>query len=182
LTETGLTRPGAARLLLWLLGGWLFLAGLTGYMAGKNFAILKPEKLDRTADFYGDIPAGEREMALRYAASELNRVYFSQSYTLQLLLSVAAVGLYLLSGARGRKTLAALAAMIVLSLILRCYVTPKIIEMGRVIDDVPREPLTPEREAFNDLHVVTVMVDMTKMALLAITSVAAARLLRGEDR
>lgn len=177
-----LTRPWAARLLLWLLGGWLFLAAVTGYLAGTNFAILKIEKLDRATYFYGDIPEDKRELALRYAASELNRVYFARFYGLQMGLAVAALLLYVASGRAGKKPLAALGAAAVISAVLLFWLTPEIIDMGRKIDDVPRDPLTPDREAFNVLHHLAVGLDVSKMALLLGAAVPLIRTKRSAPR
>lgn len=179
MSDTTATRPWAARLLLWLLGGWLFLAGVTGYVAGANFAILKPEKLTRTGDFYGDIPEEKREMALRYAASELNRVYFMQFYRVQMGLAVVALLLGAASGCGGRIFLGALAVAVVISAVLLFWITPDIIEMGRKIDDVPREPITPDREAFMQMHHVAVGLDVTKMLLILGAAIPPLRNLRG---
>lgn len=173
-----MARPWAARLLLWLLGGWLFLAAVTGYLAGTNFAILKPEKLDRAAHFYGEDPE-KSEMALRYAASELNRVYFARFYALQMGIAIVALLLYAASGRPGKKPLAALGAAAVISAVLLFWLTPEIIEMGRKIDDVPREPLTPDREAFNVLHHLAVGLDVSKMALILGAAVPLLRTLEG---
>lgn len=166
-----MVRPWASRVLLWLLGGWLVLAAVTGYLAGGNFAALKPDRLDRAEDFYGDIPEERREMALRYAASELNRKYFSEFYTVQFVLAAAALALCALSGSAGRLQVIALASALALSGALLFWLTPEIIELGRKIDDVPREPLTPDREAFGRLHQAAVVMDGAKMLLIMLSTV-----------
>ncbi|NRA95419.1 MAG: hypothetical protein HRU14_04345 [Planctomycetes bacterium] len=177
-----LTRPLAARLLLWLLGGWLFLAAVTGYLAGTNFAILKFEKLDEAEYFYGNIPQEKQELALRYAASELNRVYFAQFYALQMGIAIAALLLYMASGRTGKKPLAALGAAAVISAVLLFWLTPEIIDMGRKIDKVAREPITEDREAFNVLHHLAVGLDVSKMALILGAAVPLLRNPEGSPR
>jgi len=162
------TRPWAAQLLVWLLGAWFALGAFTGYLAGTNFAVLKPERLERSADFYGDIPEAKRETSLRYAASELNRHYFTVSYTAQLAFAVMAGLLAFIAGRPGRVLIGALLAALLISLFLTLWLTPEIVELGRTIDDVPREPITPDREAFNQLHRVAVGVDGTKLLVLLV--------------
>ena len=54
--------------------------------------------------------------------------------------------------------------------------TPDIVELGREIDDVPRDPLTPDREEFNGLHRQAVILDSTKILVIL---AAAGPLLRG---
>jgi len=166
----------SARLLLWLLGGWLFLAILTAYMAGGNFAALKPDRLPRTQDFYGDIPEEKREMALRYAASELNRKYFQEFYTVQFVLANLALALCALSGRPRRIEAILLGVALAISAWLLFSLTPDIVELGREIDDVPRDPLTPDREEFNGLHRQAVILDSTKILVIL---AAAGPLLRG---
>ena len=84
----------SSRFLLWLLGGWLFLSVLTGYVASVNLIVLNPDRLERTTDFFGEIPEDKREISLRYAGAVLTRLYFTHLYTVQFVLAAAAVALH----------------------------------------------------------------------------------------
>ncbi|MAG58702.1 MAG: hypothetical protein CMJ83_20630 [Planctomycetes bacterium] len=175
--STTTTRPWARNLLLFILGTWFSLGAFTGYLAGKNFGILKPDAMPRASEFYGEIPeaGGQRERALRYAASELNRHYFTLSYGIQLVLAAVAMGSFALSSSRSRMVMVSLGVALLISAFLSFWLTPEIIELGRKIDDVPREPITPDRESFSGLHHIAVVVDSAKLLLILIVGVAMIR-------
>ena len=99
-------RPWAASALLWLLGAWIALTAGVGHMAGANFGTLEPSALRDSDTVFAKLDEGdERRQALRYVASELNRRYFTEYGYVNIALSVAALGLFLLSRRRSRALL-----------------------------------------------------------------------------
>ena len=77
---------------------------------------------------------------------------------------------------------AALGAAAVISAVLLFWLTPEIIDMGRKIDKVAREPITEDREAFNVLHHLAVGLDVSKMALILGAAVPLLRNPEGSPR
>ncbi len=175
-------RPWAGRLLLWFLGGWIFLTVSLGYLAGTNFRVLDPDRLrDAGRVYHGFETPAERRLALRYAASELNRHYFVHFVDLQLGLGAVSLALLLLSGRAGPWRATALAGAFLVSAFFAFSLTPEIVERGRAIDFVAREPEPPpEVDAFYRLHALYLALDGAKLLLLAALTASLVR--SGDDR
>ncbi|MBM4015802.1 MAG: hypothetical protein FJ293_12680 [Planctomycetes bacterium] len=138
---------------------------LSFWVATRNFAIADPAQTPATAQVLamarveGD---QSQEMFSRYFASESNRALFAFLGPFQVALTLLA---FLLAfgptkggpGSRLLRTLLAVAAVVAL---LMAPLVPTMIELGRSIDFVPREPVTPERAAFMRWHGLYMLGDI----------------------
>ena len=99
---------------------------------------------------------------LRYQVSEQNRWYFETWEKIQVGLGLALLALTL----RQNKLVFSLAIlMFTLQLIERLYITPEIIRLGRLIDFVPQDVSSPERDTFWRFHGAYSSVELLKLAL-----------------
>jgi len=157
----------AHRWLLVVLTAWIVLMVCMGFVATGNFAVVEPDALRDADRIYAALEAGdERRMALRYVASELNRAYFQRYDTASLVLALAALGLRLRVGGHRASLIALLlcAGLVVLNV---AYFTPTILELGRQIDFMPRDPPPPEVAEFFRLHGVNITLGLAQLVLLA---------------
>jgi hypothetical protein len=145
----------------WLLGGWI---------AGSLFMILVATQNFRSVDRLLAAPAGaapqiermgrdEARTFLRYQVSEQNRWYFETWEKIQLALGLA---LLALTSRQGRLSVALAAAMLVLLLAQRFWITPEIVRIGRLIDFARQ---APERQTFWMFHGAYSAVELSKLAL-----------------
>lgn len=111
------------------------------------------------------VPAADRAMVLRFMASEVNRTMFLRWLYVQLPLAVVLVAL---TGRKGGPWLAAAAALMLLIVQFGLY--QPILTVGQSIDFQPR-PLPPAlQEQFGRLHHAYVILDLVKMAALAVVA------------
>src|ERR1700682_312231 len=150
----------------WLLGAWI---------AGSLFMILVAPQNFRSVDRLLASPAGaaaqidrmghgEARTFLRYQVSEQNRWYFETWEKIQLALGLA---LLALTSRQGRLSVAVAAAMFVLLLAQRFWITPEIVRIGRLIDFAPQ---APERQTFWMFHGAYSAVELAKLGLGIILS------------
>jgi hypothetical protein len=150
-----------------LLGGWLIGTILIAFVAAQNFWVV--DRLLATSlhpAFHKDVgllPAGEARAMMRYVVSEQNRFYFVMWGWTE-----AALGLALLAMAlrlkSGRMVLG-FALMLAITAAMQLYLTPRIVDVGRALDFVPREPAPPSLRAFGILHAAYSSLDLIKLAL-----------------
>jgi hypothetical protein len=149
-----------------LLGGWLAGIILVGLMAAENFWIIDrllatslSEPFHRTV---GQLRAGEARAMLRYVASEMNRLFFVwwgwSEATLGAVLLVLAVRI------RSRRAATGVAAMLGIVTAMQLVLTPRIVELGRSLDFVPREPPPPGLTQFGLLHAAYSILTLVKIA------------------
>ncbi|MBI4478896.1 MAG: hypothetical protein HY651_02635 [Acidobacteria bacterium] len=148
-----------------LLGGWLVGTILISFVAAENFWII--DRLLATslnAAFHkdvGQLPVGEARAMLRYLASEQNRFCFVwwgwAEATLGVVLLVMALRLK-----SGRMALG-VALMLATVAALQVYLTPRIVEVGRALDFVPREPPPANLRTFGLLHAAYSLIDLLKL-------------------
>jgi hypothetical protein len=145
----------------WLLGGWI---------AGSLFMIMVATQNFRSVDRLLASPAGaaaqiekmgraEARTFLRYQVSEQNRWYFETWEKIQLALGATLLALTL---RQGRVSLAMAAAMFVLLLAQRFWITPEIVRIGRLIDFAPQ---APERQSFWMFHNAYSTIELAKLAI-----------------
>lgn len=115
-------------------------------------------------DRFGSTPARE---LLRYLASELNRAFFLRWNVAQLALGAASCALSWRLGLERRVRLALLAATLLVVALLGVF-TPLIIQLGRSLDFVPREPAPPELARFQLLHVAYTGIELIKLACVGL--------------
>lgn len=155
--------------LQFVLGGWLFLTAWMAYVAGANFKIVEPTTLHDSAEVFGALAEGdERRQALRFVASEINRHLFVVYGYLQIVLFAAAVGFFAMARKPSRVVLGSIVGCGVMALAWVVWLNPAIVELGRTIDFMPRDPEPPEVVRFFTLHKVAVGSELAKMALIAL--------------
>lgn len=167
MTEVSPTARGGARcawaaICLALLLGAL---SLSFWVATRNFAIADPAKTPATAQVLqmarveGD---QSQEMFSRYFASESNRALFAFLGPFQVALTLLATLLAFgpAKVAPGGRLLRPLLALLAAVALLMAPLVPTMIELGRSIDFVPREPVTPERVAFMRWHGLYMLGDV----------------------
>jgi len=148
-----------------ILGGWLLGTILVAGMAAENFWMI--DRLvgsDGHRSFHEKVvalPPGEAREMLRYLSSELNRFWFQIWGWAE-----ASFGVALLAMAtrlKHRKLLIGFALMLAVVAVTNFYLTPRIIEVGRALDFVPREPPPPGLAEFGRLHAAYSLLDLAKL-------------------
>jgi hypothetical protein len=155
-------------LMAFLLGSLLVGIVLIGVVAGQNFSMVdRLLESGGAAEFHQKIaplPEGDARVVLRYLSSELNRFYFRVWGGAEILLG----GLLLVLAARAgndRTLTIGAGLMLALSLLMTFYLTTQIVDVGRAIDFVPRDPPPPELRQFGVLHGAYVVLDLIKLLL-----------------
>lgn len=160
-----MNRPAWRIMMSLLLGGWLIGTILMAFVAAENFWII--DRLLATSlnpAFHNNVhqlPVGEGRALLRYLASEQNRLYFVWWGWAEAVFGVVllAMALRLKSG----RVALSLALMLAIVAALQLYLTPRIVEVGRALDFVPREPPPPHLAQFGWLHAAYSIVDLLKL-------------------
>jgi len=159
---------------LWL-GGSLFLVAVVTW----NFVALGPAfeanpTLAERAGFELDDDAGKRASTIWVYASELNRGVFRGWNRVQIVLGALTV-LVLVVRCPRRLALGAGAGALALALVMGLWLEPQIVEIGRTLDFVPREPPPPQLAEFDTLHGAYSTVATVQVLLLLAAFVAVAR-------
>jgi len=151
----------------WLVGAWIAGSLFMIMVATQNFAsvnrlLAAPGGATQRIEQMGQ---AEARILLRYQVSEQNRWYFETWEKVQLLLGTALLAA-VWTGLRERRIFGVVAAAIcVLLLVERFYLTPEIVRLGRLIDFVPQAASSPERDTFWRFHSAYSAVELTKLAL-----------------
>jgi hypothetical protein len=158
-----------------VVGAWLGLTAAAFFVAPASFSTVA--RLRAGDRVFAPLPEPERGLAFRYVASELNRTVFSAYVSAQMALAATATLLALAS--RRSAALGAPATVALgLALFLSCVelaLTPRIVELGRAIDFLPRDPLPEDARVFATLHAVYVGADVVKAGALVGLIAALAR-------
>jgi hypothetical protein len=160
-----------------LIGLWLGFTVAAWWIAGTNFAVLGP-RLRNQEIVFQKIPEAERTPALRYAASELNRRVFATYAISQVVLLALVVALVLPPVARRPSPGKLAAALLIVAgavVAAELLVTPAIVDLGREIDFLPRDPEPEPVRRFKLLHAVYVSADLVKAIAIVAFAVALSR-------
>jgi hypothetical protein len=158
-------RPTTRAAMSLLLGAWLIGTIVVGFIAAENFWII--DRLLVTSlnpAFHKDVgllPAGEARAMLRYLVSEQNRFYFVWWGWAEIILGLASL-LMALRSKNGRMA-AGFALMLAITVAMQIYLTPRIVEVGRALDFVPRDPAPPQLATFGMLHAAYSTLDLIKL-------------------
>jgi hypothetical protein len=163
-------------LMAFLLGSLLVGIILIGFVAAENFFVVdrlieSPPSTEFRQEFQqrlAPLPDGEARVVLRYLSSELNRFYFRVWGGAEALLGAVLLLLAARSGPKGlndRPLKIGAGVMLVLILLMTFYLTPQIVEVGRAIDFVPRDPPPPELRQFGMLHAAYSLLDLAKLLI-----------------
>jgi hypothetical protein len=154
-------------LLFFLLGAW---SGGTVFMwqtAIQNFAVA--EAVAASGDHglsatVGDLSNEGLRAALRYQASEVNRLFFRGWGWVQIPLAAGALFLAWITRCGPSATLVT-GSMFVIVIVLAAYVVPETVRLGRMIDFAADGDLPSVRSMFWTLHHSYTGLDMLKFAL-----------------
>lgn len=154
---------------LWL-GGSLVVGAVVSYnLTGFPALFERNPALAARAGFDPANPEAKRQSLLWVHASELNRVFFAAWNRTQLVLGVLALALALL-GRAGRLTIAFLALAVALVAWIHLGIEPRVVELGRQLDFLPRTPPPPQVEPFQRLHGLYFGAELTRLALVTLAT------------
>jgi hypothetical protein len=163
-------------LLLWLLGAGFVLTLAMGYVASANFKVVEPDDLRNSDQVFSALEEGEtRRMALRYVASELNRHFFALYARVHTVLFAGALAVFLVSRLQSRTILVGLVYCNLLSMLYLVWFLPVLVEKGRAIDFLSRDPVPPEVKAFYAVHGVNIVMELVKLGLLPVMALLVGR-------
>jgi hypothetical protein len=147
---------------------------LLGAVASENFFMIDRLLISSEASSSRSHPTfqkdaaqlspGEARVMLRYVSSELNRFYFNVWGWFELGLASLAL-LLAVRGALSRKFVIGLGVMLALVAVMTLYITPRITEVGRALDFVPRNPAPPSLATFGVLHAAYSFMDLAKLGI-----------------
>lgn len=160
-------KPALRTAMSFLLGGWLVGTIVIGFVAAENFWIIDRLLLTSLHPAFhkdvGMLPAGEARALLRYVASEQNRFFFVWWGWAEALLGVILLVMAAQSGS-GRLLLG-FGVMLIIVAVGQFYLTPRLVEMGRTLDFVPRQPPPPNLATFGWLHAAYSVMDLIKLII-----------------
>jgi len=150
-----------AILSLWV--GWtlfMWFAATRSFRTADRVLKSSPPQFSRIVQSLG--PEKTREV-LRYLASEINRTYFRAYGRGQIVLGSLLLALVWLKTPRDTFSLAMVAGMFFIVVVLTLGVMPQIIALGRNIDFLPRSPAPPDYQRFWKLHAIFTGLDGAKL-------------------
>ena len=154
-------------LLLFLLGAWSAGTVFMWQTAIKNFAVAESivaSRHDGLSQAVGDLSEDGLRAALRFQASEVNRLFFRGWGWVQI--PIGAGCLFLAWFLRcGRGAMALAGSMLVIAIFLAAYVVPETVRLGRMIDFVAQDALPDVRDTFWILHHTYTGLDMLKFVM-----------------
>lgn len=154
------------RLAIWLLGFWAMGTAAVTVAATQNFSLVDQLLRDvpnpAFASIVDDLGSPVSRDLLRYLVSEINRSFFEIWGWVQLPLG----GLVLwLVWERGRRVRYGAIAMLGAAVVLAVGLTPPIVEIGRALDFVPRDPAPPALSTFGLFHAAYTIAEFGKLCL-----------------
>jgi len=145
-----------APLLYLILGIWLGGSVILGAVVAYNFSgfddlFAHNPKLQEHAGFAPEDTSAKKSSLLWVHSSELNRVFFEVWNRAQMVLG--GVALLLTTWSRGRRLVfALLAAATALAGLTHFLLEPQIVDLGRQLDFLPRDPRPPTLDDFKFYH------------------------------
>lgn len=152
--------------LVFLLGVWCGATVFMWQVAIGNFSVanaLAESDRDGFSEAVSGLSSENLRAAVRYQASETNRLFFDGWGWAQIPLALLVVFLAWRHG--NRFVLLAVGLMAALALFLQLYVVPETIRLGRAIDFVQEGELAAEVDMFWTLHHTYTGLDMLKFVL-----------------
>ena len=157
-------------LLAFILGVWLGGSVLVGAAVSYNFAgfgdlFARNPRLAQAAGFDPADTAAKKQSLLWVHSAELNRVWFGVWNRTQVLLGALTLALAVRARARPLP-LALLGLTFALTLVIHLGLEPRVVDLGRTLDLVPREPPPPALAPFQDAHRTYFAADTLRFCLL----------------
>ena len=154
-------------LLLFLLGGWSAGTVFMWQTAIKNFAVAESIVAsgdEGLSEAVGDLSEDGLRAALRYQASEVNRLFFRGWGWVQIPIGAGCLFLAWFLG-YGRGAMALTGSMLAIAIFLAAYVVPETVRLGRVIDFAAAGALPEVHDSFWTLHHTYTGLDMLKFLM-----------------
>jgi len=155
---------------IWL-GGSLILGAVVAYdFSGFDDLFARNPKLQAHAGFTPDDVDAKKSSLLWVHSSELNRVFFEVWNRTQLVLGALILVIGARSGA-GRLPLVLLGAATALVGLGHFVLEPPLVDLGRQLDFLPRDPPPPMMEDFQRYHGIYFAVESLRFGLLVVATV-----------
>lgn len=134
-------------------------------LAMKNFQVVDAI-LETPTDFWQEeiaaLSTENLRLAMRYQASEVNRLFFDGWGMVQV--GISAAFFWTAWKFEGRYCFPVAIVLLVICVVLQFYIVPETIRLGRIIDFFPRNPEPPEVTLFWRLHHAYTSLDIVKLA------------------
>jgi NAD-dependent DNA ligase len=156
------------RLACLLLGAWLAGTLLTATVATQNFRTVDRLLLDPHPAAAPELKNVGREFArmlLRWQAGEQNRRLFENWETAQLALGMALFFVLLFGSTESKFSLSLSLLLLVVVMLERFLLTPRMTSLGRLIDFVPPEVRSVDRIKFQVLHTAYIATEAGKVLI-----------------
>jgi len=155
---------------IWL-GGSVILGAVVAYQfSGMDDLLARNPKLAAHAGFAPGDASAKKSSLLWVHSSELNRVFFEVWNRSQLVLGALAIGLALWSRA-GRTPLLLLVTAVLLVAFSSWLLEPRIVELGRALDFLPRNPPPPLLQTFQRYHGAYFLAESLRFGMVAVAAV-----------
>lgn len=163
-----------APLLHFVLGVWLGGSIILGAIVAYNFAGIgdlfeRNPRLQEHAGFALDDVGAKKTSLLWVHSSELNRVFFEVWNRTQLVLGALAVVLAL-GGRERRLPIVLLVLATALVAFTLWAFEPRIVELGRQLDFLPRDPPPPILETFQGYHRAYFLAESVRFGLICVAT------------
>jgi hypothetical protein len=154
------------RLATFLLGLWLGGIVFMGVIATHN--LLSSQDIARLAERQSraalDSVGPDNVIALlRFQAAELNRWYFNLWGIVQVLIGLGVALLLAKSFGVSRWMIAVASSMLTGALIQALFITPKVVDIGRILDFAAPSAYYAERAAFKAYHAAYSTIELLKL-------------------
>lgn len=167
---------------IWL-GGSVILGAIVAYnFSGIDDLFDRNPRLQEHAGFSPDDSDAKKSSLLWVHSSELNRVFFEVWNRAQLVLGGLAVFLGVL-GRRGRAPVVLLTIAAALIGLIHLVLEPQIVELGRQLDFLPRNPPPPMLEGFQRVHGIYFAAESLRFGLVCLATllIVVPAMRRGRD-
>jgi hypothetical protein len=174
-----------APLLHLILGIWLGGSVIIGWVVAYNFSgvddlFARNPKLQEHAGFSPQDADAKKSSLLWVHSSELNRVFFEVWNRAQIVLGALAVMLAAWSNAR-RLALILLVVATIFVVLIHWALEPQLVELGRQLDFLPRDPPPPMLGEFQRYHGIYFAAESMRFGLVCLaTLLVMVRAMRAE--
>ena len=157
-----------------VLGVWLGGSVILGAVVAYNFSGVddlfdRNPRLQAHAGFAPHDVDAKKSSLIWVHSSELNRVFFEVWNRTQLVLGGMAVLLAVL-GRAGRLPIVLLTIATALVAVIHSVLEPQIVELGRQLDFLPREPAPPMLEHFQRYHGIYFATESLRFGLVCVAA------------
>lgn len=154
---------------IWL-GGSIIVGGVVAYnISGFEHLFARNAKLEARAGFSPDDVEAKKTSVLWVHSSELNRVFFEVWNRSQLVIGALSILLAAL-GRTGRLGLGLLVAATALVAVVHLVLEPQLVDLGRQLDFLSRDPRPPVEESFQRYHLLYMATESLRLGVLLLAT------------